>query len=130
MSNVDIDRPSTWKLYRKGMCDTCWGGCCTMPVEVKLSDLVRLGCVTEDEALGSMKKLARRLSKEGLISSYRQGTELFMLSQKNVRDCYFLDSRTRLCTVYSKRPDVCREFPSIGPRPTFCPMTTKAKSSK
>ncbi len=30
-----------------------------MPVEVKLSDLVRLELVTEDEAAGSIKKLAK-----------------------------------------------------------------------
>jgi len=98
-----------------------------MPVEVKLSDLVRLEVVTEDEAQGSLNKLAKRLMKEGIISSYRHGTELFMLTQKHGRDCYFLDSRTRLCTVYEKRPGVCREFPNIGPRPGFCPCTPKAK---
>jgi len=122
---VDIDRPSTWKSYHKGLCASCWGGCCTMPVEVHLQDLIRLGVVSEDEAQGSIKKLAKRLAKEGLISSYRQGTELFMLTQKHGRDCYFLDSRTRLCTVYEKRPDVCRKFPSIGPRPGWCPATPK-----
>jgi Fe-S-cluster containining protein len=128
MNRTDIDRPSTWKFYRKGMCETCYGGCCTMPVEVRLADLVRLGVVSEDEALGSIKKLSKRLAREGITSSYRHGTELFMLSQKNGRDCYFLDSRTRLCTVYDKRPDVCRDFPSIGPRPTFCPQTPKLVS--
>ena len=97
-----------------------------MPVEVKLSDLIRLGVVTNDEAAGSIKKLAKRLNKEKIISSYRHGTELFMLSQKNGRDCHFLDSRTRLCTVYDKRPGVCRDFPTIGPRPSFCPVTPKS----
>lgn len=101
-----------------------------MPVEVKLSDLIRLGVVAEDEAAGSIKKLAKRLSREGIISSYRHGTELFMLTQKNGRDCHFLDSKTRLCTVYEKRPDVCRKFPDIGPRPGFCPKTPKALVSK
>ncbi len=92
-----------------------------MPVEVKLADLIRLGLCSEDEAAGSVKKLSKRLIKEGYIVSYRQGTEFFMLSQKANRDCYFLDSKTRLCTVYEKRPDTCRQFPSIGPRPGFCP---------
>nr|WP_295904815.1 YkgJ family cysteine cluster protein [uncultured Bdellovibrio sp.] len=121
MKKPDIDRPSTWKPYRTGMCKGCWGGCCTMPVEIKISDLIRLGLCSEDEAQGSIKKLAKRLMKEGYIVSYRQGTEFFMLSQKANRDCYFLDSKTRLCTVYEKRPDTCRQFPSIGPRPGFCP---------
>lgn len=92
-----------------------------MPVEIKLSDLIRLGLVSEDEAMHSIKKLAKRLIKEGVIVSYRQGTEFFMLAQKVNRDCLFLDSKTRLCTVYEKRPDTCRQFPSIGPRPGFCP---------
>lgn len=92
-----------------------------MPVEIKLSDLIRLELVTEDEASGSIKKLAKRLIKEGIIVSYRQGTEFFMLSQKANNDCLFLDSKTRLCTVYEKRPETCRLFPSIGPRPGFCP---------
>lgn len=92
-----------------------------MPVEIKISDLIRLGVATEDEAQGSIKKLAKRLMKEGIIVSYRSGTEFFMLSQKANRDCLFLDTKTRLCTVYEKRPDTCREFPSIGPRPGFCP---------
>lgn len=92
-----------------------------MPVEIKLSDLIRLGVATEDEAQTSIKKLAKRLMKEGVIVSYRSGTEFFMLSQKANRDCLYLDSKTRLCTVYEKRPDTCRQFPSIGPRPGFCP---------
>lgn len=121
MKKPDIDRPSSWKSYRTEMCDNCWGGCCTMPVEVRLADLIRLGVATVDEAEGSIKKLAKRLMKEGIIVSYRQGTEFFMLSQKANRDCIFLNSQTRLCTVYEKRPDTCRQFPAIGPRPGFCP---------
>lgn len=122
---IDIDRPSTWKAYRPGMCAGCYGGCCTMPVEVRIADLIRLGVVGEDEASGSLKKVAARLKREGFISSFRQGTDLFMLTQKANRDCHFLDTKTRLCTVYEKRPDVCRQFPSIGPRPGFCPVSKK-----
>lgn len=92
-----------------------------MPVEIRASDLIRLGLASEDEVMGSIKKLAKRLIKDGIIQSYRQGTEFFMLSQKANRDCLFLDTTTRLCTVYDKRPDTCREFPSIGPRPGYCP---------
>lgn len=96
-----------------------------MPVEVRLEDLVRLGVASPDEASGSLKKLAKRLQREGLVVSYRAGTDLFMLSQKANRDCVFLDSDTRLCAVYERRPDVCRQFPSIGPRPGWCPVTPK-----
>jgi Fe-S-cluster containining protein len=118
---TDKDRPSTWVKYRNGLCEGCYGSCCTMPVEVRASDLLRLGIATVDEVEGSKKKLGRRLIKERLVMSYREGTDLYMLAHKPNGDCAFLDSKTRLCTVYEKRPDVCREFPSIGPRPGFCP---------
>lgn len=123
----DIDRPSTWKKYSTGMCNGCWGGCCVMPVEVKLSDLVRLGWVSEDEAQGSIKKIAKRLEKEKKIESYRHGTDLFMLAMKANRECIMLDSKTRLCTVYEIRPEVCRQFPSVGPRPGYCPASRNEK---
>lgn len=117
----DKDRPSTWRKYTSGMCTGCHGHCCTMPVEVHLSDLIRLNLITEDEAL-SPKKAAQKLIKQKVISSYRAGTGLFMLTQKANSDCYFLDSKTRLCQVYDLRPSTCREFPSIGPRPGYCPQ--------
>ncbi len=95
-----------------------------MPVEVKIADLIRLQLVSEDEAQGSLKKVAKRLIREGYVTSYRQGTDLFMLTQKANGDCLFLNEN-RLCTVYEKRPGVCREFPAIGPRPGFCPCSKK-----
>lgn len=123
---VDKDRPSTWKRYNEFNCTKCNANCCSMPVEVKLFDIIRLGLATQDEADNSIKKLAKRLKKEGLISSYREGTEFFMITQKANSDCYFLDSTTRLCTVYDKRPDTCREFPSVkGTRVGYCPAESK-----
>lgn len=97
-----------------------------MPVEVKSSDLIRLGLVTEDELANSIKKVAKKLIRDGVLKSYREGTEFFMLSQRANEDCYFLDAKTRLCTVYEKRPDTCRDFPSrVGPRVGFCPGLKK-----
>ena len=97
-----------------------------MPVEIKSSDLVRLDLTDVDELENSIKKVAKRLKKEGVISSYREGTDLFMLTQKSNDDCYFLDSKTRLCTVYEKRPDTCRDFPTrVGPRIGSCPYNPK-----
>lgn len=120
------DRPSTWKKYDSENCLSCRGNCCAMPVEVKVSDLIRLEVATQDEVDNSIKKLAKKLKKSGVISSYREGTEFFMLTQKSNDDCYFLNSSTRLCSVYEKRPDTCRQFPSqIGTRVGFCPYETK-----
>lgn len=122
---TDKDKPWTWVKYRDGLCNGCHGSCCTMPVEIKSEDLVRLSLATEDELNASAKKVAKRLIKEGILNSYRDSTGNFMLTQKANDDCYYLDLKTRLCTVYEKRPGVCRDFPAIGPRPGFCPVRKK-----
>lgn len=121
----DPQRPSSWIQYKKGLCEGCWGGCCTLPVEASAYDLIRLGVITEDEAASSLKKVARRLMKEGIVRSYHPNAGLFVLEQKYGRDCIFL-GEDRLCTVYDKRPEVCRQFPKIGPRPGWCPSFNKA----
>lgn len=65
---VDVDRPETWTRYRNGLCDHCVANCCTMPVEVRLPDLVRLALVDPFEAEHEApKQIAKRLSKAGLI---------------------------------------------------------------
>lgn len=93
-----------------------------MPVEVTLSDLVRLDLVTDDDVQNrTARKIAKELIKNKWITSYRESTGFFMLTQKANRDCVFLDTRTRKCTKYNLRPEVCRLFPAIGPRPGFCP---------
>ena len=123
---VDKDRPSTWKKYDPSFCTQCKAGCCTMPVEVKGEDLVRLNLITSDELENSVKKAAKKLKKSGVISSYRDGTDFFMLTQKSNGDCYFLDLKTRFCTVYDLRPETCRNFPAImGTRTGYCPAEKK-----
>src|SRR3954463_160545 len=99
----DPQRPSTWVKYRKGLCQGCWGGCCTLPVEVSAIDLIRLGLATEEEAAISLKQLAKRLLKEKWIQSFNPRNQLFILAQVAGRDCVYLD-KNRLCTVYEKRP--------------------------
>ena len=42
---VDVDRLETWSKYKAGMCESCAANCCTMPLEVRLPDLVRLELV-------------------------------------------------------------------------------------
>jgi Fe-S-cluster containining protein len=126
MFSVDRDRPTTWKKYTDGLCKNCIASCCMLPVEVKASDLIRLKLTTADEINNSIKKTAKRLKKSGYISSYREGTEFFMLTQKSNDDCIFLDTKIRNCTVYELRPDTCRGFPStLGPRISYCPVIQK-----
>lgn len=120
---VDKDRTFTWIKFKESLCKECISTCCTMPVEVKAEDLLRLGEITEDEANDVGKKMIARLKKQGLIKSYRESTQLFMLNQKLNDDCYYLNSQTRKCTVYENRPNVCRNFPtSAGNRIGYCPM--------
>ena len=83
-------------------------------------DLVRLGWITELEMQDSPKAIAQRLLKRKLIQHYEAKNQIFVLAQVAGRDCLFLDEN-RLCKVYDKRPEVCRQFPKIGPRPGFCP---------
>ena len=92
-----------------------------LPVEVTPGDLCRMGLLREDEAYNATKKAARALMRSGHIKSFRAKTGLFTLAQRPNGDCMYLDSR-RQCTIYDRRPTVCRRFPEIGPRPGHCPV--------
>lgn len=125
MKKADPQRPESWRKYTKGLCDDCWAGCCTMPVEARESDLIRLGLAIEGEAEWSLDDLIARLKKQKLIQAYDPKAKMFILAQVSGRDCVFLDPKSRLCTVYEKRPDTCRNFPRVGSRPGFCPYKPK-----
>lgn len=124
MNKIDPQRPSTWRPYKNGMCDDCTGGCCTLPVEVNLKDLIRLELTDEFEIENDFNGLLKRLKKEKIIKSYYPPTKIFILETKNYSDCIFLDSNRR-CTVYEKRPETCRNFPKVGPRSGWCPYEKK-----
>ncbi|WP_374592355.1 YkgJ family cysteine cluster protein [Aquabacterium sp.] len=125
---VDVDRLDTWTRYRSGLCDNCVANCCTMPVEVKLADLVGLGLVDPFEAEHeAAKQIARRLTKAGLLDHFNFKHEIFTLARRASGDCSFLDAVTRRCTVYERRPGTCRKHPQVGPRPGYCPYGPKAR---
>lgn len=127
---VDVDRCETWTRYRKGLCEHCAANCCTMPVEVRLSDLVRLGLVDPFEAEHEApKKIARGLEKAGLIDHFSHKQGLFTLARRADGDCHFLDAQSRRCTVYAQRPEACRKHPQVGPRPGWCPYGDRKFSS-
>ncbi len=126
---VDVDRPATWTKYRNGLCDDCAANCCTMPVEVKLPDLVRLGLVDDFEATHEpAKQIAKRLTKAGLVEHFNFKNSIFTLARRASGDCHYLDAVTRRCTVYEKRPNTCRLHPQVGPRPGHCPYGAAARS--
>jgi Fe-S-cluster containining protein len=129
ISIVDVDRTDTWTRYKSGMCDTCAANCCTMPVEVKMPDLIQLGWVDPFEAESEdPKQIAKRLSKAGLIDHFNFKNSIFTLAQRSNGDCLMLDAKTRNCTVYDKRPSTCRKHPQVGPKPGFCPYGALAQS--
>jgi Fe-S-cluster containining protein len=122
ISIVNVDNCDTWTRYRSGLCNTCAANCCTMPVEVKLSDLVRLDLVDAFEAEHEEPKaIAKRLLKAGLIEHFNFKNSIFTLARRANGDCANLDAKTRRCTVYDKRPNTCRLHPQVGPRPGYCP---------
>ncbi|STQ91097.1 hypothetical protein EV682_103415 [Iodobacter fluviatilis] len=92
-----------------------------MPVEVKLSDLVRMNLVDAFEAEGEPpKQIAKRLTKAGIIDHFNFKNSIYTLKRKANGDCRYLDLKTRLCTIYENRPNTCRNHPRIGPRPGYC----------
>jgi len=119
---VNVDNCNTWSRYRNGLCNNCAANCCTMPVEVKLPDLVRLELVDPFEAEHEApKQIAKRLQKMGVIEHFNFKHSIFTLSRRANGDCHNLDAQTRRCTVYEKRPTTCRLHPQVGPRPGYCP---------
>ncbi len=120
-----IHDTSTWIKYTRKLCNNCAAGCCTLAVEVRAADLVRMELMDEFELQENPKKIAKRLKKEGIIEHFYQKHELFTLTRMANGDCIYLDSRTRRCTIYQQRPDTCRNHPQIGPRSGFCAFIRK-----
>jgi Fe-S-cluster containining protein len=120
----DKDKPYTWVKYKEGLCNQCQATCCTMPLEVKKEDIIRMELATEADFENSISRLVTRLQKEGVLQSYRANTELFMISRQANGDCVFL-TKEKKCSIYDKRPETCRKFPLIGLRPGFCPANPR-----
>ena len=126
ISIVDVDRTDTWTRYKTGMCNTCAANCCTMPVEVKMPDLIQLNLVDAFEAEHEEpKQIAKRLSKAGLIDHFNFKNSTFTLARHSNGDCQYLDGKSRMCKVYDIRPSTCRKHPQVGPKPGFCPYRHK-----
>ena len=110
-----------WIRWDKSMCASCWATCChKMPVEVSVRDLIRLEVLTEEEAASDLPRAARRLKREGIVRGLKPRSLVFVLAQKPGGDCIFLGPDRR-CTVYRRRPEICRVFPKMSPKPGHCP---------
>ncbi len=123
--DADLERPATWVKFRPPLCDSCRASCCTMPAEVGISDLIRMGVVDPFEREEPPKLTARRLIKAGIIDHFNHKSERFTLARRANGDCIYLDAASRRCTIYDKRSDTCRNHPRIGPRSGFCAYRAK-----
>lgn len=117
----ELDRPSNWSAWQPGLCEGCRAHCCSLPVEATPADLVRLGLLSEAQARGSLRKAARPLIASGAIREYNPISRSFFVGKKPNGACRYLDDATRRCSTYATRPEVCRHFPELGPRPGHCP---------
>ena len=124
-SHVDVNEISTWTKHKQRLCSDCRANCCTMPVEVKITDLIRMGAITTFEAEEPIKKLAKKLKKDELVEHFNFKNQIFTLVRLANSDCLYLDSKSRKCVIYEKRPDTCRNHPLIGPWPGHCPYEQK-----
>lgn len=122
---ANVDDLKTWAKYKSKMCDHCKGTCCSLPVEVKAEDLVRIGVMDAFELEDNMKRIFKRLSKDGLVEHYHAKSETFTLTRMANGDCLYLDPSSRRCTIYERRPDTCRNHPQIGPRSGYCAFIPK-----
>ena len=117
---VDIERCETWSPWRKKLCDNCLSWCCRLPVEVRNSDLLRMGLIDSFEVDDAPKAIAKRLMKADIVAHVNLKEGIYTLAQHSSGDCLYLNRETRRCTIYESRPETCRNHPSIGPRPGFC----------
>jgi uncharacterized protein len=122
-NKVDYFRPQTWISYSRADCQKCHADCCRLPVDVTHADLVRLEVASSDELEWDEKATIKRLKKEGIIGHYDQKRKMAILTQFADNRCLYL--RQGRCIVYEKRPQTCRKFPEVGPRPNFCPYREK-----
>lgn len=124
-AHADIDNTATWIKYKKRLCDHCEASCCSLPVEVQAEDLIRMDLMDDFELEEDLKFVARRLLKQRVIEHYHSRTQTFTLARMANGDCIYLNRRTRRCSIYTSRPDTCRNHPQIGPRSGFCAFRKK-----
>ena len=121
-----VDDPATWVKFQQKLCRNCRASCCSLPVEVRIDDLIAMGLADPFEAAEPAKLLARRLQRAGIVDHFNHRSEVFTLARRAGDDCIFLDPKSRRCTIYPRRPATCRNHPQVGPRPGFCAYRSQA----
>jgi len=122
---ADPDNTATWAKYSAKLCRHCAACCCSLSVEVRGPDLVRMGLIEEFSLQEDAKFIARKLIKDRLVDHFHARTATFTLARRASGDCIYLDIKTRRCTIYDRRPDTCRNHPQVGPRSGYCAFRLK-----
>ena len=121
----DVDDISTWTKHEPWLCESCTANCCSLPVEVKIPDLIRMGLLAKVEARRPIEMIAERLKHEGVIENLFVRERIFILARSGGDVCQYLDPEGRQCRIYANRPDTCREYPHVSARPGFCAYRRK-----
>ena len=122
----DIDKIATWTKHEPWLCETCKANCCYMQIELTIRDMLRMEIVTKAELRTPIEALGKRLKQEGVIEHLFVKERIFILAQTAEKVCPYLDPASCKCRIYKKRPEICRDYPSIGgARPGFCPYEEK-----
>jgi Fe-S-cluster containining protein len=97
-----------------------------MPVEVTISDLIRMGILAEFHLDLPEREQIKDALKHPSVERYTKSTDKFTLAQQANASCFYLDKNGR-CSIYEVRPETCRNHPKIGPKPRFCAYYPKPK---
>jgi len=90
-------------------CRKCPAYCCSYPrIIVSEADIVRLAKHHGIGVEAARKKYTKPGHEKGERVLRHKGDEHFGTV------CRFLNRKTRNCTIYEGRPEVCREFPGPG----------------
>jgi aryl-alcohol dehydrogenase-like predicted oxidoreductase len=116
---VNVDQCDTWTRYRAGLCDQCQANCCTMPLEVALSDLVRLGWVDAFEAEQvDPARIAKRLQKARQVERYNAKAERYTLARRA--------APMAIASTCTRSPAAAR-CTNSGPTPAACTRSSAAR---
>ena len=87
-------------------CNECPGYCCAYPViQVTRADASRLAKKLGLTVNDVIKEYTRKESPR--VRSIKQSKDPIL----KTKTCVFLDKKTRKCTVYHARPQICRDHP-------------------
>lgn len=120
--------PVSWINFHKTLCDSCLAACCSLQLEITVTDLLALKLISEEETETIYRKeLYSQLQRRGIVERYNSKSDKFILARKPSGECIFLSNEKR-CQVYDSRPHVCRQFPLNEYFGGKCPYKRKARA--